>query len=303
MAFALEITDLKKTYPGGVEALKGISFAVNEGDFYALLGPNGAGKSSTIGIIGSLVTKSSGKVKIFDIDTDGNNEQAKMMLGVVSQEINFSQFEKVMDIVVTQAGFYGISKSEALPRVESILKRLGLWDKKDVQARTLSGGYKRRLMIAKALVHEPKLLILDEPTAGVDNELRREMWTFLKEINENGTTIILTTHYLEEAEQLCRNIGIIDGGKIVTNTGMKDLLGSLNVQGFVFDLDSPLSEAPDIEGFPLKLEDPLTLIAAVNKDRSINALFEKLSEKGIKVKSMRNEANRLEELFIEMVKK
>jgi len=302
MAFALEITDLKKTYPGGVEALKGISFAVNEGDFYALLGPNGAGKSSTIGIIGSLVTKSSGKVKIFDIDTDGNNEQAKMMLGVVSQEINFSQFEKVMDIVVTQAGFYGISKSEALPRVESILKRLGLWDKKDVQARTLSGGYKRRLMIAKALVHEPKLLILDEPTAGVDIELRREMWTFLKEINENGTTIILTTHYLEEAEQLCRNIGIIDGGKIVTNTGMKDLLGSLNVQGFVFDLDSPLSEAPEIEGFPLKLEDPLTLIAAVNKDRSINALFEKLSEKGIKVKSMRNEANRLEELFIEMVK-
>jgi len=303
MAFALEITDLKKTYPGGVEALKGISFSVNEGDFYALLGPNGAGKSSTIGIIGSLVTKSSGKVKIFDIDTDGNTEQAKMMLGVVSQEINFSQFEKVIDIVVTQAGFYGISKSEAMPRVESILKRLGLWDKKDVQARTLSGGYKRRLMIAKALVHEPKLLILDEPTAGVDIELRREMWSFLKEINENGTTIILTTHYLEEAEQLCRNIGIIDGGKIVTNTGMKDLLGSLNVQGFVFDLDSPLSEAPEIEGFPLKLEDPLTLVAAVNKDRSINALFEKLTEKGIKVKSMRNEANRLEELFIEMVNK
>jgi len=303
MAFALEITDLKKTYPGGVEALKGISFSVNEGDFYALLGPNGAGKSSTIGIIGSLVTKSLGKVKIFDIDVDGNAEQAKMMLGVVSQEINFSQFEKVLDIVVTQAGFYGIPKSEALPRVESILKRLGLWDKKDVQARTLSGGYKRRLMIAKALVHEPKLLILDEPTAGVDIELRREMWTFLKEINENGTTIILTTHYLEEAEQLCRNIGIIDGGKIVTNTGMKDLLGSLNVQGFVFDLESPLNEAPKIEGFPLKLEDPLTLIAAVSKDRSINSLFGMLTEKGIKVKSMRNEANRLEELFIEMVKK
>lgn len=303
MAFALEITDLKKIYPGGVEALKGISFSVNEGDFYALLGPNGAGKSSTIGIIGSLVTKSSGKVKIFDTDIDGNVEQAKMMLGVVSQEINFSQFEKVMDIVVTQAGFYGIPKSEALPKVESILKRLGLWDKKDVQARTLSGGYKRRLMIAKALVHEPKLLILDEPTAGVDIELRREMWSFLKEINENGTTIILTTHYLEEAEQLCRNIGIIDDGKIVTNTGMKDLLSSLNVQGFVFDLESPLSEAPSIEGFPLKLEDPLTLIAAVNKDRSINSLFELLSDRGIKVKSMRNEANRLEELFIEMVKK
>lgn len=303
MTYALEISDLKKTYPGGTEALKGISLSVKEGDFYALLGPNGAGKSSTIGIIGSLVTKSSGNVKIFGIDVDKNMAEAKTLLGVVSQEINFSQFEKVLDIVVTQAGFYGIPKSEAMPKVENILKRLSLWDKRNDQARTLSGGYKRRLMIAKALVHDPKLLILDEPTAGVDIELRREMWTFLKEINENGTTIILTTHYLEEAEQLCRNIGIIDGGKIVTNTGMKDLLGSLNVQGFVFDLESPLNEAPQIDGFPLKLEDPLTLIAAVSKDRSINSLFEMLTEKGIKVKSMRNEANRLEELFIEMVKK
>tara|TARA_B100000768_G_scaffold178181_1_gene193516 strand:- start:2703 stop:3614 length:912 start_codon:yes stop_codon:yes gene_type:complete len=303
MTYALEVTDLKKTYPGGTEALKGISFSVEEGDFYALLGPNGAGKSSTIGIIGSLVTKTSGKVSIFGNDTDGDVAQAKMMLGVVSQEINFSQFEKVIDIVVTQAGFYGIPKSEAEPKVEVILKRLGLWDKKDDQARTLSGGYKRRLMIAKALVHEPKLLILDEPTAGVDIELRREMWSFLKEINQNGTTIILTTHYLEEAEQLCRNIGIIDGGVIVANTGMKDLLASLNVQGFVFDLEEPLTEAPSIDGFPLKLEDSLTLIAAVNKERSINALFSELSNLGIKVKSMRNEANRLEELFIEMVKK
>ena len=301
MAFALEITDLKKTYPGGVEALKGISLSVNEGDFYALLGPNGAGKSSTIGIIGSLVTKSSGTVKIFDVDTEKNSPLAKTMLGVVSQEINFSQFEKVMDIVVTQAGFYGIPKKEALPRVESILKRLSLWDKRDQQARTLSGGYKRRLMIAKALVHEPKLLILDEPTAGVDIELRREMWSFLKEINQNGTTIILTTHYLEDAEQLCRNIGIIDDGKIVANTGMKDLLGSLNVQGFVFDLQSPLDKAPVIDGFPIKLEDSLTLVAAVSKDRSINALFDELTKLNIKVKSMRNEANRLEELFIEMV--
>ena len=301
MAFALEITDLKKTYPGGVEALKGISLSVNEGDFYALLGPNGAGKSSTIGIIGSLVTKSSGSVKIFDVDTEKDSPLAKTMLGVVSQEINFSQFEKVIDIVVTQAGFYGISKKEALPRVENILKRLSLWDKRDQQARTLSGGYKRRLMIAKALVHEPKLLILDEPTAGVDIELRREMWSFLKEINKNGTTIILTTHYLEEAEQLCRNIGIIDHGKIVANTSMKDLLGSLNVQGFVFDLQSPLEEPPVIDGFPIKLEDSLTLIAAVSKDRSINTLFDELSKLGIKVKSMRNEANRLEELFIEMV--
>ena len=301
MAFALEINDLKKTYSGGVEALKGISFSVNEGDFYALLGPNGAGKSSTIGIIGSLVTKSSGSVKIFDVDIDENIPLAKTMLGVVSQEINFSQFEKVLDIVVTQAGFYGIPKKEALPKVENILKRLSLWDKRDLQARTLSGGYKRRLMIAKALIHEPKLLILDEPTAGVDIELRREMWSFLKEINENGTTIILTTHYLEEAEQLCRNIGIIDKGKIVVNTSMKDLLGTLNVQGFVFDLQSPLNQVPVIEGFPLKLEDPLTIVAAVSKDRSINALFEELSKLDIKIKSMRNEANRLEELFIEMV--
>jgi len=227
--------------------------------------------------------------------------EAKTMLGVVSQEINFSQFEKVMDIVVTQAGFYGIPKAEAMPKVENILKRLSLWDKRNNQARTLSGGYKRRLMIAKALVHNPKLLILDEPTAGVDIELRREMWTFLKEINKNGTTIILTTHYLEEAEQLCRNIGIIDHGTMVADTSMKDLLGTLNVQGFVFDLIEPLDEAPLIEGFPLKLEDSLTLVAAVNKDRSINALFSEFSKLNIKIKSMRNESNRLEELFIEMV--
>ena len=301
MTYALEILDLKKTYSGGIEALKGISLTVKEGDFYALLGPNGAGKSSTIGIIGSLVTKTSGMVKIFGIDVDKDMAEAKTMLGVVSQEINFSQFEKVMDIVVTQAGFYGIPKSEAMPKVENILKRLSLWDKRNVQARTLSGGYKRRLMIAKALVHNPKLLILDEPTAGVDIELRREMWIFLKEINKNGTTIILTTHYLEEAEQLCRNIGIIDHGTMVADTSMKDLLGTLNVQGFVFDLIEPLEEAPFIEGFPLKLEDPLTLVAAVNKDRSINALFSEFSKLNIKIKSMRNESNRLEELFIEMV--
>ena len=301
MTYALEISDLKKTYPGGTEALKGISLKVKEGDFYALLGPNGAGKSSTIGIIGSLVTKTSGMVKIFGIDVDKDMAEAKTMLGVVSQEINFSQFEKVMDIVVTQAGFYGIPKSEAMPKVENILKRLSLWDKRNVQARTLSGGYKRRLMIAKALVHNPKLLILDEPTAGVDIELRREMWIFLKEINKNGTTIILTTHYLEEAEQLCRNIGIIDQGTMVADTSMKDLLGTLNVQGFVFDLIEPLEEAPLIEGFPLKLEDSLTLVAAVNKDRSINALFSEFSKLNIKIKSMRNESNRLEELFIEMV--
>ena len=303
MSYAIEIDNLKKIYSGGTEALKGISLKVNEGDFYALLGPNGAGKSSTIGIIGTLVTKSSGNVKIFGIDLDENVAQAKSMLGVVSQEINFSQFEKVLDIVTTQAGFYGIKKSIAQPKVEKMLKRLGLWDKRHDQARTLSGGFKRRLMIAKALIHEPKLLILDEPTAGVDIELRREMWDFLKEINSNGTTIILTTHYLEEAEQLCRNIGIIDHGEIVVDTSMKELLRKLDVQGFVLDLEDPLKEVPTIKDYSLRLEDPLTLIAAVNKEKSINNLFDELNKLNIKVKSMRNESNRLEELFIEMVKK
>ena len=301
--FALEIENLKKVYSGGTEALKGISLKVQEGDFYALLGPNGAGKSSTIGIIGTLVTKTSGNVKIFDIDIDNDPAIAKSMLGVVSQEINFSQFEKVIDIVTTQAGFYGITGSVSKPRVEAVLKRLGLWDQRDEQARTLSGGYKRRLMIAKALIHEPKLLILDEPTAGVDIELRREMWNFLKEINENGTTIILTTHYLEEAEQLCRNIGIIDQGEIIVDSSMQELLRKLDVQGFVLDLEHPLEEVPSIDGFPLKLKDSLTLVTAINKDKSINNLFDELNNHNIKVKSMRNESNRLEELFIDMIKK
>jgi len=300
--FALQIDNLKKTYKGGTVALKGISLKVKKGDFYALLGPNGAGKSSTIGIIGTLVTKTSGQVKIFDIDTDEDVATAKLLLGVVSQEINFSQFEKVIDIVTTQAGFYGIKKSIAKPKVETMLRRLGLWDKRNDQARTLSGGYKRRLMIAKALIHEPKLLILDEPTAGVDIELRREMWDFLKEINANGTTIILTTHYLEEAEQLCKNIGIIDHGEIVVDTSMKDLLRKLDVQGFVLDLEEPLDNEPMIEGYNLRLDDPLTLVTAINKDKSINNLFDELNKIGIKVKSMRNESNRLEELFIETIK-
>ena len=302
-SYALEISNLKKVYSGGTEALKGISLKVKEGDFYALLGPNGAGKSSTIGIIGTLVTKTEGNVKIFGYDIDENVAVAKSLLGVVSQEINFSQFEKIIDIVTTQAGFYGISNSIAKPKVEEMLKRLGLWDKRNDQARTLSGGYKRRLMIAKALIHEPKLLILDEPTAGVDIELRREMWTFLKEINQNGTTIILTTHYLEEAEQLCRNIGIIDHGEIVVDTSMKDLLSRLDVQGFVLDLEKPLDHVPKIDGFELRLDDPLTLVTATNKEKSINSLFNELNRIDIKVKSMRNESNRLEELFIEMIKK
>ena len=301
--FALEISDLRKIYSGGTEALKGISLKVKEGDFYALLGPNGAGKSSTIGIIGTLVTKTSGTVKIFDYDIDKNVSLAKSILGVVSQEINFSQFEKVIDIVSTQAGYYGIRSSIAKPKVKEMLKRLGLWDKRNDQARTLSGGYKRRLMIAKALIHEPKLLILDEPTAGVDIELRREMWEFLKEINNNGTTIILTTHYLEEAEHLCRNIGIIDHGEIIADTSMRDLLRKLDVQGFVLDLENPLDELPNIDGFEIRLEDPYTLVTAVDKSKSINDLFGQLNTLGINVKSMRNESNRLEELFIEMVKK
>lgn len=303
MNYALEISNLKKVYSNEVEALKGIDLKVAEGDFFALLGPNGAGKSSTIGIIGSLVNKSAGTVKIFGVDIDENFPEAKRMLGVVAQEVNFGTFEKVLDIVVTQGGFYGIPYKDALKKAETVMKRLGLWDKRNDQARTLSGGYKRRLMIAKALIHEPKLLILDEPTAGVDIELRREMWEFLKEINASGTTIILTTHYLEEAEQLCKNIAIIDHGEIVEDTSMKDLLSRLDVQGFVLDLDKPITDAPEIEGFPMRLDDPTTLVAAVSKDNNINDLFMLLSEKSIQVNSMRNESNRLEELFIEMVKK
>ena len=303
MTFALEISNLKKIYKGGTEALKGIDLKVKEGDFFALLGPNGAGKSSTIGIIGSLVNKTSGQVKIFDIDIDENFPEAKRLLGVVSQEVNFGGFEKVLDIVVTQGGFYGIPAKDALIKAESVMRRLGLWDKRSDQARTLSGGYKRRLMIAKALIHEPKLLILDEPTAGVDIELRREMWEFLREINANGTTIILTTHYLEEAEQLCKNIAIIDHGDIVENTTMKELLSRLDVQAFVLDLDKPITEAPTIEAFPMRLDDPTTLVAAVSKGNNINNLFKLLSEQSIQVNSMRNESNRLEELFIEMVKR
>ena len=301
--FALEITDLQKIYDSNVVALKGINLTVKEGDFFALLGPNGAGKSSTIGIIASLVTKTAGKVKIFNIDTDENFPAAKRLLGVVSQEINFNNFEKVIDIVTTQAGFYGIPLKEAMQKTEITLKRLGLWEKRNDQARTLSGGFKRRLMIAKALIHEPKLLILDEPTAGVDIELRREMWDFLKEINANGTTIILTTHYLEEAEQLCKNIAIIDHGELVENTSMKDLLSRLDVQGFLLDIDQSLDKPPSISNFKISLEDSNTLNVEIKKDQSINHLFDQLSEQGITVSSMRNESNRLEEMFIEMIKK
>lgn len=299
---ALEIQALEKEYASGVKALKGINLLVKRGDFFALLGPNGAGKSSTIGIISSLVTKTSGTVKIFGIDIDKDFNEAKRQIGVVAQEINFSPFEKVRDIVLTQAGYYGLSKREAILRGDKVLKSLGLWDKRDEQSRNLSGGLKRRLMIAKAMIHEPKLLILDEPTAGVDIELRRGMWDLISKLNDDGTTIILTTHYLEEAEQLCRNIAIIDHGEIVENTSMKELLAKLDVQSFVIDLEHPIDSAPELSHFTFKLQDPSTLIVAIDKQQTMNNLFTELNKLNISVKSMRNESNRLEELFMNVIK-
>ncbi|MEC8466654.1 MAG: ABC transporter ATP-binding protein [Pseudomonadota bacterium] len=299
---ALEIQALEKEYASGVKALKGINLSVTKGDFFALLGPNGAGKSSTIGIISSLVTKTSGTVKIFGIDIDRDFNEAKRQIGVVAQEINFSPFEKVRDIVLTQAGYYGLSKREAILRGDKVLKSLGLWDKRDEQSRNLSGGLKRRLMIAKAMIHEPKLLILDEPTAGVDIELRRGMWDLISKLNDDGTTIILTTHYLEEAEQLCRNIAIIDHGEIVENTSMKELLAKLDVQSFVIDLERPIESAPELSNFTFKLQDPSTLIVAIDKQQTMNNLFTELNKLNISVKSMRNESNRLEELFMNVIK-
>ncbi|MEB8286165.1 ABC transporter ATP-binding protein [Aeromonas allosaccharophila] len=297
---ALEISGLKKTYQGGVEALKGIDLTVKQGDFFALLGPNGAGKSTTIGVISSLVNKSAGKVKVFGYDIDSDLEQAKAQLGLVPQEFNFSQFEKVIQIVTHQAGFYGVPKAEAKIRAEKYLRQLDLWEKRDMPARTLSGGMKRRLMIARALMHEPKLLILDEPTAGVDIEIRRSMWTFLKELNEQGVTIILTTHYLEEAEMLCRNIGIIDKGRLIENTSMKNLLGKLGRETFLLDL-APGSAVPEVPEFNGRMPDERTLEVDLDKSQSLNSLFEQLSNQQVQVVSMRNKANRLEELFVNLV--
>ncbi|UBR46253.1 ABC transporter ATP-binding protein [Aeromonas veronii] len=297
---ALEISGLKKTYQGGVEALKGIDLTVRQGDFFALLGPNGAGKSTTIGVISSLVNKSAGKVKVFGYDIDSDLEQAKAQLGLVPQEFNFSQFEKVIQIVTHQAGFYGVPKAEAKIRAEKYLRQLDLWEKRDMPARTLSGGMKRRLMIARALMHEPKLLILDEPTAGVDIEIRRSMWTFLKDLNEQGVTIILTTHYLEEAEMLCRNIGIIDKGRLIENTSMKNLLGKLGRETFLLDL-APGSAVPEVPEFNGRMQDERTLEVDLDKSQSLNSLFEQLSNQQVKVVSMRNKANRLEELFVNLV--
>jgi ABC-2 type transport system ATP-binding protein len=298
---ALEIFQLTKTYKNGVQALRGIDLTVDEGEFFALLGPNGAGKSTTIGIVSSLVNKTSGRVMIQGIDMDRDLEAAKAEIGLVPQEINFSQFETVIDIVVNQAGFYGVRRSLAQERAEKYLTKLGLWEKRNHRSRTLSGGMKRRLMIARALLHEPRLLILDEPTAGVDIELRRSLWDFLREINASGTTIILTTHYLEEAESLCRNIAIIDHGRIIENTTMKQLLSQLNVETFILDLEQPLAELPAIDGYPLTRIDETTLSVDITRDRGINELFAALTERGIEVMSMRNKANRLEELFVRLL--
>jgi len=299
MTYALEIKDLKKVYTGGVKALRGIDLKVEEGDFYALLGPNGAGKSTTIGIVTSLVNKTSGKVNVFGYDMDTQLMQAKLQIGLVPQEFNFNAFETVQQIVVNQAGYYGVPRKEALKRSEKYLKQSDLWDKRNVPAGMLSGGMKRRLMISRALMHEPRLLILDEPTAGVDIELRREMWAFLKELNTNGTTIILTTHYLEEAEMLCRNIGIIQKGVLIENTSMKSLLAKLQFETLILDIESS-GRMPVIKGYNSELVDETTLSVEVARDQGINEVFNQLSEQGIKVLSMRNKSNRLEELFLKL---
>ncbi len=296
---ALEIEGLTKEYKNGFKALHGIDLSVQKGDFYALLGHNGAGKSTTIGIVSSLINKTAGRVKVFGYDLDEQPSLLKQQIGLVPQEFNFHQFEKVQDILVNQAGYYGIPRREALQRAEIWLKKLDLWDKKDQQAMRLSGGMKRRLMIARALMHNPQLLILDEPTAGVDIELRRTMWTFLRELNLQGTTIILTTHYLEEAEMLCRNIGIIQQGRLVVNMAMKDLLTKLESEIFILDLELK-SPIPQIENYKVTLLDGNTVEVEVKREQGLNQLFTQLSEQGIKVLSMRNKANRLEELFVNM---
>ncbi|RUO75569.1 ABC transporter ATP-binding protein [Pseudidiomarina taiwanensis] len=305
MSTALAIKGLKKTYKGGFEALKGIDLEVQEGDFFALLGPNGAGKSTTIGVISSLVNKTAGQVTVFGYDLDTQLVELKKQIGLVPQEFNFNQFETVRQIVVNQAGYYGVPRAVAMQRSEHYLKQLGLWDKRNSPARMLSGGMKRRLMIARALLHEPKLLILDEPTAGVDIELRRSMWDYLEQINKQGITIILTTHYLEEAESLCRNIAIIDHGRIIENTSIKRLLATLNMETFILDLDpeSVLEKQVEISGFQWRQIDEHTVEVDVEKSQGLNRVFEQLSSQQVRVLSMRNKANRLEELFVNLVGK
>jgi len=301
--YALSIRNLTKTYKNGVRALKGVDLDVETGDFFALLGPNGAGKTTLIGIIASLVNKTGGTVKVFGHDIDRELALAKSELGLVPQEINFNQFEKVHDIVTNQAGYYGVPRAVAKARAEKYLRQLGLWDKREQSARNLSGGMKRRLMIARALAHEPRLLILDEPTAGVDIEIRRSMWTFMRQINAEGTTIILTTHYLEEAESLCRNIAIIDGGEIVERGGMKEFLNKLQTETFVLNLRQPVKSAPKVDGYPLRQIDDTTLEVDISKDRNVNDLFERLTEQDLQVLSLRNKVNRLEELFVRLTER
>jgi ABC-2 type transport system ATP-binding protein len=298
---ALSTRALTKVYDNGVQALRGVDLDVEQGDFFALLGPNGAGKTTLIGIITSLVNKSGGSARVFDHDIDRDLERAKSCIGVVPQELNFNQFESPLTIVVNQAGFYGIARPEARRRAERYLKQLQLWDKRNSMARGLSGGMKRRLMIARALMHEPQLLILDEPTAGVDIEVRRSMWEFLLDINASGTTIILTTHYLEEAEQLCRNIAIIDRGNIVERDHMANLLRRLQTETFVFNTRGAVPEVPQVSGFVLRRIDDHTLEADVSKEQNLNELFARLTVLGVEVLSMRNKVNRLEEIFMRLV--
>ncbi len=303
MSKAVKLRQLKKTYANGTEALKGIDLNVESGDFFALLGPNGAGKSTAIGILSSLIRKTSGTVEVFGADLDSEPELVKSQIGLVPQEFNFNQFEPVEEIVINQAGFYGIPRKRAHVRARSVLKTLDLWDKRRAQARSLSGGMKRRLMIARALVHEPRLMILDEPTAGVDIEIRRSMWRFMQEINQAGTTIILTTHYLEEAENLCRNIAIIDCGHIVENSSMRDLLHRLHRQAFVLSLRNSVEKLPDDAPFGLTLADAHSLEAVLEQDQTLNQLFDWLNVQGIEVLSMRNKQNRLEQFFMDRVRK
>jgi ABC-2 type transport system ATP-binding protein len=298
---ALSLQQLVKTYKNGVQALKGIDLTVEEGDFFALLGPNGAGKTTAIGIITSLVSKTSGKVYVFGYDIDTQLSLAKSCIGLVPQEMNFNQFETVATILLNSAGFYGIPRRIAHQRMEKYLEQLQLWDKRNAVSRSLSGGMKRRLMIARALLHEPRLLILDEPTAGVDIEVRRSMWDFLRKINASGTTIILTTHYLEEAENLCRNVAIIDKGRIIENDRMNRVLRKLHTEVFVLNLREPLARLPQIAGYQLHMPDDHTLEVEVSKDQSLNHLFEQLSAARVEVLSMRNKTNRLEELFMRLV--
>jgi len=301
--YALEVNDLRKTYGNGVEALKGISLKVNEGDFFALLGPNGAGKSTLIGIVSSLVNASSGETLVFGTSVQKERSKAMSYIGLVPQELNFNQFEKPFEIVSNQAGYYGIPRAIASERAEKYLRQLQLWEKAFGPSRALSGGMKRRLMIARAMVNEPRLLILDEPTAGVDIEIRRSMWEFIRQINDAGTTVILTTHYLEEAEQLCRNIAIIDHGRIIENTNMKTLLATLDVETFVLDLREPIATSPLVDGMHFVLSDSKTLEVSLPKKKSLNVLFSELASRDIHVLSMRNKSNRLEELFLGLLEK